>query len=48
MIYGYYTNRLLENVKMANEKNYRTMRKHFKAAADEYAGLLKNVGWVRE
>ena len=40
---GYYTNKLLEETRRVNCKNYRTMRKHMKEAVDEFTELAKSV-----
>ena len=42
---GYYTNKLLEEARYLMVKNYRTMRKHFKTAANDYATIMKTVSY---
>ncbi len=41
--HGYYTNKLLTESRRTDLKNYRTLRKHFKTAGEEFATLMKDV-----
>lgn len=44
VVCGYYTNKVLEEARYLMVKNYRAMRKHFKATADDYTLIMKTVG----
>ncbi len=43
MNFAYYTNQLLDGARRMMTKNYRTMRKHFKAAAEEEMDIVRKV-----
>ena len=45
---GYYTNKLLEGTHYLMQKNYKTMRKHFKETSDENTSIIKYVKLLYE